>query len=136
MEQDLDTINVLAQKNQRKALEGHRWKDLYTGTAWGGKYIDIILLKWWVDMALWWCEYCWSGNGRNDIDDNCEAEQRFSVQSAICTEYRNSISALEKLKMKLMGFSPIPLETVADIKQVMSLLWSTGENAMLEVVFV
>ena len=131
----LDTINVLSQKI-KMALEGTSGvKDLYAEPITGGKYIDIEAKREVIGRY---------GLSIDDINNVVEASiggmkltttiegrQRFSVNARYAQEYRNSIEALKKLQVQTMGFGPIPLETVANVKISDGPPMINSENAML-----
>jgi hypothetical protein len=81
MERSLDTINVLAQKNQESTGGTSGWKIYMLNLLQLEKYIDIEAKREVMeDIALMmWIMLLETGNGRNDINDNYwgRGEQRF-----------------------------------------------------------
>lgn len=132
---NLDTINVLAQKI-KKALEGTSGvKDLYAEPITGGKYIDIISKReaigrygLTVDDVNNVVE---AAIGGMKLTTTIEGRQRFSVNARYAQEHRNSIEALKKIQIQTMQFGPIPLESVADVKISDGPPMINSENAML-----
>ncbi|MEO9258115.1 MAG: efflux RND transporter permease subunit, partial [Crocinitomicaceae bacterium] len=133
--ENLDTIDVLAQKI-KKVLEGTDGiKDLYAEPITGGKYIDIEAKR---------DEIGRYGLSIDDINNVVEASiggmkltttikgrQRFSVNARYAQEYRNSIEMLKQIQIQTMEFGPIPLEAVATIKISDGPPMINSENAML-----
>lgn len=133
--ENLDTINVLAQKI-KKTLEGTSGvKDLYAEPITGGKYIDIVAKREAIGRYGLSIDYVnnvvEAAIGGMTLTTTIEGRQRFSVNARYAQEYRNSIEALKKLQVQTMQFGPIPLETVADIKISDGPPMINSENAML-----
>ena len=133
--QNLDTINMLAQKF-RKSLQGVQGiKDLYVEPITGGKYIDIKIKKdeigrynisvddvnMFIETAL----------GGMNITQTVEGRQRFSVSVRLAQDYRNSIDKLKRIPIITMNYGPIPLGALADIGITEGPPMITSENAML-----
>ncbi len=133
--QNLDTINVFAQK-VRNALQGiDGVKDLYVEPITGGKYIDITIKReeigrygLSIDDVNTLIE---SALGGMKLTTTVEGRQRFSVNARFGQEFRNSLSAIKNLQVQTMNFGPIPLEAVADIKITEGPPMISSENALL-----
>lgn len=133
--QNLDSINVFAQriKNALNGIDGV--KDLYVEPITGGRYIDIVVrreeigryglsvddVNTVVETAL----------GGVKLTTTVEGRQRFSVNARFGQDYRNNLSALRRLQVQTAGFGPIPLEAVADIKITEGPPMINSENALL-----
>ena len=133
--ENLDTINVLAQKI-KKALEGTDGvKDLYAEPITGGKYIDITAKR--EEIGRYGLSIDDVNNvveasiGGMKLTTTIEGRQRFSVNARFSQEYRNSIEMLKKIQVQTMEYGPIPLEAVADIKISDGPPMINSENAML-----
>lgn len=133
--QNLDTIYAFAQKikNELEGIDGV--KDLYVEPITGGKYIDIIIKReeirrynLSVDDVNAVVE---SALGGMKLTSTIEGRQRFSVNARYGQDFRNNISALKRLQVQTMGFGPVPLEAVADIKISDGPPMINSENAML-----
>ncbi len=133
--QNLDTINVFAQK-VRNALQGIEGvKDLYVEPITGGKYIDITIKReeigrygLSIDDVNTLIE---SALGGMKLTTTVEGRQRFSVNARFGQEFRNSLSAIKNMQVQTMNFGPIPLEAVADIKITEGPPMISSENALL-----
>ncbi|MCW3109498.1 MAG: acriflavin resistance protein, partial [Segetibacter sp.] len=118
--QNLDTINVFAQK-VRTALQGIEGiKDLYVEPITGGKYIDIAIKReeigrygLSIDDVNTLIE---SALGGMKLTTTVEGRRRFSVNARFGQDFRNNLSAIKQLQVQTMNFGPIPLEAVADVK--------------------
>jgi len=133
--QNLDTINVFAQK-VRSALQGIEGvKDLYVEPITGGKYLDIIIKRdeigrygLSIDDVNTLIE---SALGGMKLTTTVEGRQRFSVNARFGQEFRNNLSAIKNLQVQTMNSGPIPLEAVADIKISEGPPMISSENALL-----
>lgn len=133
--QNLDTINVFAQK-VRTALQGIEGvKDLYVEPITGGKYLDIIIKRdeigrygLSVDDVNTLIE---SALGGMKLTTTVEGRQRFSVNARFGQEFRGNITAIKNLQVQTMNNGPIPLEAVADIKITEGPPMISSENALL-----
>ena len=133
--QNLDTINVFAQK-VRTALQGiNGIKDLYVEPITGGKYIDIIIKRdeigrygLSIDDVNTLIE---SALGGIKLTTTVEGRQRFSVNARFGQEFRNNLTAIKNLQVQTTNFGPIPLEAVADIKITEGAPMISSENALL-----
>ncbi len=133
--QNLDTINVFAQK-VRNALQGiDGVKDLYVEPITGGKYIDITIKR--EEIGRYGLSIddvnilIESALGGMKLTTTVEGRQRFSVNARFGQEFRNSLSAIKNLQVQTMNFGPIPLEAVADIKITEGPPMISSENALL-----
>ena len=133
--QNLDTIYAFAQtiKKQLEGIDGV--KDLYVEPITGGKYIDIAIKRdeigrygLSVDDVNAVIE---SALGGMRLTTTIEGRQRFSVNARYGQDFRNNIEALKRLQVQTMGFGPIPLEAVADVKLGEGPPMINSENAML-----
>jgi Cu(I)/Ag(I) efflux system membrane protein CusA/SilA len=133
--QNLDTIYSFAQK-LKKELEGIPGvKDLYVEPITGGKYIDIVIKRdeigrygLSVDDVNTVVE---SALGGMKLTTTVEGRRRFSVNARFGQDFRNNLQDLKRLQVQTMGFGPIPLETVADIKISEGPPMINSENALL-----
>jgi copper/silver efflux system protein len=133
--QNLDTINVFAQK-VRTALQGIEGvKDLYVEPITGGKYIDIAIrreeigryglsiddVNTLIEGAL----------GGMKLTTTVEGRRRFSVNARFGQDFRNNLQAIKQLQVQTMSSGPIPLEAVADVKITEGPPMISSENALL-----
>jgi Cu(I)/Ag(I) efflux system membrane protein CusA/SilA len=133
--QNLDTINVFAQK-VRTALRGIAGiKDLYVEPITGGKYIDIAIKRdeigrygLSVDDVNTIIE---SALGGMKLTTTVEGRRRFSVNARFGQDFRNNLQAIKQLQVQTMSSGPIPLEAVADIKITEGPPMINSENALL-----
>jgi copper/silver efflux system protein len=133
--QNLDTIYAFAQ-NIKKQLEGiDGVKDLYVEPITGGKYIDIIIKRGEIGRYSLSVDdvnaVIESALGGMKLTSTIEGRQRFSVNARYGQDFRNNLEALKRLQVQTMGFGPIPLEAVADIKISDGPPMINSENAML-----
>ena len=133
--QNLDSIYAFAQtiKKQLEGIDGV--KDLYVEPITGGKYVDITINReeigrygLSVDDVNTVVE---SALGGMKLTTTIEGRQRFSVNARYGQDFRNNLEALKRLQVQTMGFGPIPLEAVADIKLGEGPPMINSENAML-----
>ncbi len=133
--QNLDSIYAFAQtiKKQLENIDGV--KDLYVEPITGGKYVDIAVNReeigrygLSVDDVNTVVE---SALGGMKLTTTIEGRQRFSVNARYGQDFRNNLEALKRLQVQTMGFGPIPLEAVADIKLGEGPPMINSENAML-----
>ncbi len=133
--QNLDTINVFAQK-VRTALQGIEGiKDLYVEPITGGKYIDIAIKRdeigrygLSIDDVNTLIE---SALGGMKLTTTIEGRRRFSVNARFGQDFRNNLQAIKQLQVQTMNSGPIPLEAVADIKITEGPPMISSENALL-----
>jgi Cu(I)/Ag(I) efflux system membrane protein CusA/SilA len=133
--QNLDSIYAFSQVI-KKQLEGIRGvKDLYVEPITGGKYIDVNIKR--DEIARYNLSVddinavIESALGGAQITTTVEGRQRFSVNARFGQDSRNNIQALKQLQIQTMGFGPIPLEAVADIKITEGPPMINSENALL-----
>lgn len=134
--QNLDTIYAFSQLI-KKALEGTKGiKDLYVEPITGGKYIDIAVKRdeisrygLSVDDVNTVVE---SALGGMPLTTTVEGRQRFSVNMRFAQSFRDNIESVKRLQVQTMGFGPIPLSAVADIKITEGPPMINSENAMLK----
>ena len=133
--QNLDSINVFAQRI-RAALTGIPGvKDLYVEPITGGKYLDIKIKRdeigrygLSIDDVNTIVE---SALGGIKLTTTVEGRQRFSVNARFGQDYRNNLQAIRRLQVPTMKFGPIPLEAVADINISEGPPMINSENALL-----
>jgi Putative silver efflux pump len=133
--QNLDTINVFAQK-VRTALQGIAGvKDLYVEPITGGKYIDITIKR--EEIGRYGLSIddvntiIESALGGMKLTTTVEGRRRFSVNARFGQDFRNNLQAIKQLQVQTMSSGPIPLEAVADIKITEGPPMITSENALL-----
>ena len=133
--QNLDSIYAFSQVI-KKELEGiNGVKDLYVEPITGGKYIDVNIKR--DEIARYNLSVddvnavIESALGGAKITTTVEGRQRFSVNARFGQDYRNNIDALKRLQIQTMGFGPIPLQAVADIKITEGPPMINSENALL-----
>lgn len=133
--QNLDTINVFAQK-VRTALQGIEGvKDLYVEPITGGKYIDIAIKR--EEIGRYGLSIddvniiIESALGGIKLTTTVEGRRRFSVNARFGQDFRNNLSAIKQLQIQTMSAGPIPLEAVADIKITEGPPMISSENALL-----
>lgn len=133
--QNLDSIYAFAQtiKKQLEGIDGV--KDLYVEPITGGKYVDITINReeigrygLSVDDVNTVVE---SALGGMKLTTTIEGRQRFSVNARYGQDFRNNLEALKRLQVQTMGFGPIPLQAVADVKLSEGPPMINSENAML-----
>src|ERR1019366_6089746 len=115
---NLDTINVIAQKVKQELTGMDGVKDLYSEPITGGKYIDIKINK--EEIGRY---------GLNEDDVNMviesliggmkltttiEGRKRFRVNVRLAQDYRNSLEDIKRTIIQTKDFGPIPLSSVAD----------------------
>ena len=133
--QNLDTINVFAQK-VRTALQGIEGvKDLYVEPITGGKYIDIRIKR--EEIGRYGLSIddvntiIESALGGMKLTTTVEGRRRFSVNARFGQDFRNNLQAIKQLQVQTMSSGPIPLEAVADIKITEGPPMISSENALL-----
>ncbi|HXI01174.1 MAG TPA: efflux RND transporter permease subunit [Sphingobacteriaceae bacterium] len=133
--QNLDTINVFAQKVKESLLGIEGVKDLYVEPITGGKYLDIIIKReeigrygLLVDDVNAVVE---SALGGMKLTTTVEGRRRFSVNARFGQNFRNNLQALKRMQVQTMNFGPIPLEAVADIRLSEGPPMINSENALL-----
>jgi len=133
--QNLDSINVLANKI-KEALKGMDGvKDLYVEPITGGKYLDIIIRKQEIgryglsldDVNM----VVESALGGIPLTTTVEGRQRFSVSARFAQNFREDIDQVKKTLIQTSGYGPIPLSAIADVKLTEGPAMIISENAML-----
>ncbi|QEC69248.1 efflux RND transporter permease subunit [Panacibacter ginsenosidivorans] len=133
--QNLDSIYAFSQLIKRELSDINGVKDLYVEPITGGKYIDINIKR--EEIARYNLSVddvnavIETALGGAKITTTVEGRQRFSVNARFGQDYRNNIEALKRLQVQTMGFGPIPLEAVADIKITEGPPMINSENALL-----
>lgn len=132
---NLDTINVIAQKVKQELTGMDGVKDLYAEPITGGKYIDIKIKK--EEIGRY---------GLNEDDINMviesliggmkltttiEGRKRFGVNARLAQDYRNSIEDIKRTIVQTHDFGPIPLSSVADIYITEGPPMIQSENSLL-----
>ena len=133
--QNLDSIYAFAQilKEQLEGIDGI--KDLYVEPITGGKYIDITVKR--EEIGRYGLSVddvnsvIESALGGMKLTTTIEGRRRFSVNARYGQDFRNNLEALKRLQVQTMGFGPVPLEAVADIKLSDGPPMINSENAML-----
>jgi Cu(I)/Ag(I) efflux system membrane protein CusA/SilA len=69
--------------------------------------------------------------GGMKLTTTVEGRQRFSVNARYGQDFRNDLTALRRLSVATVGFGPVPLEAVADIKITEGPPMINSENAAL-----
>ena len=134
--QNLDTINMLAQKIL-KALNGIPGvKDLYVEPITGGKYLDITIKR--EEIGRYGLSIddvnsvVESALGGMKLTTTVEGRERFSVNARYGQDFRDNLTALRRLQVPTAGMGPIALEAVADIRLTEGPPMITSENAALK----
>jgi len=133
--QDLDTINVLANRI-KQALQGTDGvKDLYVDPTSGGKYLDVQIDKnaigrygLNIDDVNQMVE---SALGGMNLTTTVEGRQRFSVDVRLAQDYRNNINEIKRIPIQTPGFGPVPLSSVANVHISDGPAMIQSENAAL-----
>jgi copper/silver efflux system protein len=133
--QNLDTINVLANR-MKQALTGvDGVKDLYVDPITGGKYLDIRVNKdaigrygLNVDDVN---ECVESALGGMNLTTTVEGRQRFGVSVRLAQDYRSNLDEIGRIPIGTPGFGPVPLSSVADIRITDGPAMIQSENAAL-----
>jgi Cu(I)/Ag(I) efflux system membrane protein CusA/SilA len=133
--QNLDSIYAFSQLIKKELNGINGVKDLYVEPITGGKYIDVNIQR--DEIARYNLSVddvnavIETALGGAQITTTVEGRQRFSVNARFGQDYRNNIEALKRLQIQTMGFGPIPLEAVADIKITEGPPMINSENALL-----
>ncbi|MBS1554090.1 MAG: efflux RND transporter permease subunit [Bacteroidetes bacterium] len=133
--QNLDSINVLAQK-MKVAMEGVPGvADLYVEPITGGKYIDVVVKREEIgryNLSVDDVNAVVEGAlGGMRLTTTVEGRQRFNVNARFGQDFRENIELLKKLQVNTMKFGPIPLEAVAEVKITEGPPAVYSEDAML-----
>jgi len=133
--QNLDSIYSFSQVIKRELAGIGGVKDLYVEPITGGKYIDINIKR--EEIARYNLSVddvntvIESALGGAQITTTIEGRRRFSVNARFGQDFRNNIEALKRLQVQTVGFSPIPLQAVADINITEGPPMINSENALL-----
>jgi Cu(I)/Ag(I) efflux system membrane protein CusA/SilA len=133
--QNLDTINVFAQRI-RNALQGIEGvKDLYVEPITGGKYLDIIIRRdeigrygLSIDEVNTLIE---SALGGMRLTTTIEGRRRFSVNARFGQDFRRNLQSIKQLQVQTTNSGPIPLEAVAEVRITEGPPMISSENALL-----
>lgn len=132
---NLDTINLIAQKVKQELTGMEGVKDLYAEPITGGKYIEIKIKK--KEIGRY---------GLNEDDVNMviesliggmkltttiEGRKRFSVNARLAQDYRNSLDDIKRTIIQTHDFGPIPLSSVTDIYFAEGPPMIQSENSLL-----
>ncbi len=132
---NLDTLNVIAQKVKQELTGMNGVKDLYAEPITGGKYIDIKIKK--DEIGRY---------GLNEDDVNMviesliggmkltttiEGRKRFSMNARLAQDYRNSIEDIKRTIVQTKDFGPVPLSAVADVTITEGAPMIQSENSLL-----
>ena len=132
---NLDTLNVIAQKVKQELTGMNGVKDLYAEPITGGKYIDIKIKK--DEIGRY---------GLNEDDVNMviesliggmkltttiEGRKRFSMNARLEQDYRNSIEDIKRTIVQTKDFGPVPLSAVADVTITEGAPMIQSENSLL-----
>lgn len=133
--QNLDTINVLANR-MKQALSGiDGVKDLYVDPITGGKYLDINIDK--AAIGRYGLsvddvnEVVESALGGMNLTTTVEGRQRFAINARLAQQYRDNLDDIKRTQVQTPGFGPIPLSSVADIRFSDGPAMIQSENALL-----
>lgn len=135
MGDNLDTLNILAQRVKEALVGLDGVKDLYADPITGGKYIDITInkdeigrygLK--IDDVNMVIE---SLVGGMELTTTVEGRKRFSVNARLAQDYRNSIEEMKRTIVQTEKYGPIPLSAVADISISEGPPMIQSENSLL-----
>ncbi|MBS1603288.1 MAG: efflux RND transporter permease subunit [Bacteroidetes bacterium] len=133
--QNLDSINMLAQKIRTALTDIPGVKDLYVDPITGGKYLDIAVRR--DELG----RYGLSVDDVNSVVETAlggmrltttvEGRERFSVNARFGQDFRDDLTALRRLQVPTAAMGPIPLDAVADIRLTEGPPMITSENAAL-----
>lgn len=117
--ENLDTINVIAQRVKQALTGMNGVKDLYAEPITGGKYLDIKINKNEIGRYGLSIEdvnmVIESLIGGMNLTTTIEGRKRFSVNARLAQDYRNSLEEIKRTIIQTHDFGPIPLSSVADI---------------------
>ncbi|CAN5417548.1 hypothetical protein BH10BAC1_BH10BAC1_06950 [soil metagenome] len=135
MGDNLDTLNMLAQKIKKELTGMQGVKDLYAEPITGGKYLDLKIKReaigrygLSVDDINMVIE---SALGGMNLTTTIEGRQRFSVNARIAQDYRKSLDEINRTIIQTNDFGPIPLSTVAEIYVAEGPPMIQSENSLL-----
>ncbi|GAC1422843.1 MAG: hypothetical protein NVS1B13_02700 [Flavisolibacter sp.] len=133
--QNLDSINVFAQRLKKGLAGVEGVNDLYVEPITGGKYLDIIIKR--EEIA----RYGLSVDDVNAIIETAiggikltttvEGRRRFSISARFGQDFRNNLKDLRLLQIQTSNTGPIPLQAVADIRLSEGPPMINSENALL-----
>ena len=135
MGDNLDTLNILAQriKNELTGMDGV--KDLYADPITGGKYLDIKINKdeigrygLSVDDVNMVIE---SALGGMNLTTTIEGRQRFTVNARLAQDYRSNIDDIKRTLIETKSYGPIPLSSIADVRIADGPPMIQSENSLL-----
>ena len=117
--ENLDTINVLAQKVKQALIGMNGVKDLYAEPITGGKYLDIQIKK---------NEIGRYGLNADDVNmviesliggmkltTTVEGRKRYSINARLAQDYRSSLEEIKRTIIQTQDYGPLPLSAIADI---------------------
>ncbi len=133
--ENLDTINVIAQKVKNALTGMNGVKDLYAEPITGGKYLNIRIKKeeigrygLSVDDVNMVIE---SLIGGMNLTTTIEGRKRFSVNARLAQDYRSSLDEINRTIIQTHDLGPIPLSAVADISMSAGPPMIISENSLL-----
>jgi Cu(I)/Ag(I) efflux system membrane protein CusA/SilA len=133
--QNLDTINMLAQRI-RMALNGIPGvRDLYVDPITGGKYLDLAVRR--EEISRYGLSVddvnavVESALGGIRLTTTVEGRARFSVNARYGQDFRDNLVALRRLQVPTAKMGPVPLEALADIRLTEGPPMISSENAAL-----
>ena len=133
--QNLDTINMLANRMKQALMGIDGVKDLYVDPITGGKYLDIQINKDAIGRyglnADDVNEVVESALGGMNLTTTVEGRQRFGVSVRLAQDYRRNLNEIGRIPIQTPGFGPVPLSTVADIRITDGPAMIQSENAAL-----
>lgn len=133
--QNLDSINVLANKIKESLKDVQGVEDLYVEPITGGKYLDIVIKK--KELGRYGLSLddvnmvIESAIGGMPLTTTVEGRQRFTVNARFAQNFRESVDDIERTIIQTTSYGPIPLSTIADIKLTEGPSMIISENAML-----
>lgn len=133
--QNLDSINVLANKVKEALKDVDGVQDLYVEPITGGKYLDIQVRK--EELGRYGLSLddvnmvVESALGGATLTTTIEGRQRFSVNARFAQNFREDIEDIEKMLIQTSDYGPIPLSAVADVKITEGPAMIISENALL-----
>ncbi|OCX52531.1 cation transporter [Mucilaginibacter sp. PPCGB 2223] len=133
--QNLDTINVLANR-MKQALAGiDGVKDLYVDPITGGKYLDIVVDK--AAIGRYGLsvddvnEVVESALGGMNLTTTVEGRQRFAINARLAQQYRDNLDDIKRTLVQTPAMGPVPLSSVADVRFSDGPAMIQSENALL-----
>ncbi len=131
---NLDTLNVLAQRIRKELTGITGIKDLYAEPITGGKYLDIQIKK--EEIGRYGLnvndvnEVIESALGGMNATTTIEKRQRFTVNVRFAQDFRNSIDDIKRTLIQTNS-GAIPLSAVADINVTEGPPMIQSENSLL-----